>query len=43
MIANYACKPTLSYSKQHNNEQSTHLKESYSTDITLYKDCTIKK
>ena len=43
MIANDACKPTLTYSRQRENEQSTPVKEYYSTDITLYKDFTIKK
>ena len=43
MIANDAYKPTLTYSRQHNNEQSTHVKGYYSPDITLYKDRTIKK
>ena len=43
MITNDACKPTYAYSRQRNNEQSTHVKGYYSTDITLYKDCTIKK
>ena len=43
MIAKDACKPTFSYSRQRNNEQSTHVKEYCSPDITLYKDCAIKK
>ena len=43
MIANDACKPTFSYSRKRENEQSTHVKEYSSTDITLYKDCNLKK
>ena len=43
MIANDACKPTLTYSRQRENEQSRHVKGYSSPDITLYKDCTIKK
>ena len=41
MIANDACKPTYSYSRQHDNEQSTHFKGYSSPDIALYKDCAI--
>ena len=43
MIANDAHKPTLTYSRQRNNEQSIPFRGYCSTDITLYKDCTIKK
>ena len=43
MIANDACTSTLTYSRQRKNEQSTHVKGDSSTDITLYKDCTINK
>ena len=43
MIANDACTSTFLYSRQRNNEQSTHVKGYCSPDITLYKDCTIKK
>ena len=43
MIANDACKPTLSYSRQRNNKQSTPVRGYSSQDITLYKDYTIKK
>ena len=43
MITNDAYKPTYSYSRKRNNEQSTHVKRYYSLDITLHKDYTIKK
>ena len=43
MIANDACTSTLTYSRKRNNEQSIPVKGYYCTDITLYKDCTIKK
>ena len=43
MIANDAHKPTLTYSRKRNNEQSTHVKGYFSPEITLYKDYTIKK
>ena len=41
IIANDACTPTYSYSRQRTNEQSTHFRGYSSPDITLYKDCTI--
>ena len=43
MIANDACTSTLTYSRKRENEQSTPVKGYSSTDITLYKDCAIKK
>ena len=43
MITNDACKPTFSYSRKRENEQSTHFKGYSSPDITLYKDCAIKR
>ena len=43
MVANDACKPTFLYSRKREKEQSTPFKGYCSTDITLYKDCTIKK
>ena len=43
MITNDACKPTYSYSRQHNNEQSTPVRGYCSLDITLHKDCSTIK
>ena len=43
MIANDACKHTLTYSRKRENEQSTPVKGYSSPDITLHKDCAIKK
>ena len=43
MIANDACTFTFAYLRQRNNEQSTHFKGYSSPDITLHKDCAIKK
>ena len=43
MVANDAYKHTFSYTRKRENEQSTPVKGYSSPDITLYKDCTIKK
>ena len=41
MITNDVYKSTFAYSRQHNTEQSTHVRGYCSIDITLYKDCAI--
>ena len=42
MITNNACKPTYSYSRKRNNEQSTHVKGT-TVQKSCHKDCIIKK